>query len=142
LLIAAIVMAVFAGSAWATAQSDGKAITRHRPQDIAFTIVSLGRGKAGDEVRPGGNFAIAPGLPVRVTVTNFTHQVHTFSVPGLHLSVAILPARGQTPRKTTFTFTAHEWGRFAWHCVVCVGDHHRHVMAGTVYVIINPSVLA
>ena len=115
--------------------------TRPHLQHMSFTIVSVGRGAAGDEVTPVANFAIAPGVPVRVTVTNFTRQVHTFTVPGLHVNAAILPARGRTPRTTTFTFVAREGGAFAWHCAVCVGQHHRHAMAGTVYAIIDPSVI-
>ena len=133
--------AVFAVAAWAIPEQASMHVAKPHVQHMAFTIVSLGRGAAGDEVAPVANFAIAPGVPVRVTVKNFTHQVHTFTAPGMHVSVPILPARGQTPRTTTFTFVAHEGGAFAWHCVVCVGQHHRHVMAGTVYAIVDPSVL-
>ena len=136
-LLAGAVVIVIAAAVFATQVS----ATRPHLQHMSFTIVSLGPGSAGDEVAPGGNFAIAPGVPVRVTVKNFTHQVHTFTVPGLHVNAAILPARGSTPRTTTFTFVAREGGVFAWHCVVCVGQHHKHIMAGTVYAIIDPSVL-
>jgi len=140
-VLAGLATAMFAVSApitWGTTHAAG---AKPHVQHMAFTIVSVGQGRAGDEVAPVGNFAIAPGVPVRVTVTNFTRQLHTFTVPGLHVSAAILPAQGRTPRKTTFTFTAHEGGAFTWHCVVCVGQHHRHVMAGTVYAIVDPSVV-
>ena len=136
--LAAAAFAAFAPITWGTTHLAG---TKPHAQHLAFAIASVGPGKAGDEVGPVANFAIAPGVPVRVTVTNFTHELHTFTVPGLHVSAAILPARGQTPRKTTFTFIAYEGGMFAWHCVVCVGQHHRHAMAGTVYAIVDPSVL-
>jgi heme/copper-type cytochrome/quinol oxidase subunit 2 len=90
-----------------------------------------------------GNLAIAPGVPVRVTVTNYTREYHTITIPGLHVSALIFPARGATPRKTTFTFTSSEYGTFAWYCAYCTsGAHgHRHMMGGTIYAIINPSVL-
>jgi hypothetical protein len=139
--LASAAAAVFAVSAWALAGRAPASAPKPHMQHMAFSIVSVGPGVAGDEVRPVGNFAIAPGVAVRVTVKNFTHQLHTFTVPGLGLSAAILPARGRAPRTTTFTFVAYQGGTFAWHCVVCVGQHHRHVMAGTVYAIIDPSVL-
>ena len=136
--VATAAFAVSAPITWGTTHMAG---SKPHVQHMAFTVVSVGRGKAGDEVTPVGNFAIAPGVPVRVTVTNYTHQVHTFTVPGMHVNVAILPARGRTPKKTTFTFTAREGGAFAWHCMVCAAQHHRHVMGGTIYAIVDPSVL-
>ena len=96
----------------------------------------------GDRVTEG-NFALAPGVPVRVTVTNHTHEFHTFTVPGLALSELILPAQGETATKTTFSFTPLQRGSFAWHCLICpAGMHGRpHTMGGIFYLIINPSVM-
>jgi heme/copper-type cytochrome/quinol oxidase subunit 2 len=101
-------------------------------QTIAITIV------AGDRVAQAANFALAPGVPVRLTVTNDTRQFHTFTVPGLHVSELILPGR-----TTSFEFTATGWGAFAWHCIICPsGMHgHPHTMGGTLYLIIAPSAL-
>jgi hypothetical protein len=45
-------------------------------QNLSITI------RAGDYIR-GPNFALAPGVPVRLTVTNLTHQFHTFTITGL-----------------------------------------------------------
>lgn len=105
-------------------------------QNVGITIL------AGDRIAEA-NIALAPGLPVRITVTNFTRQFHTFTAPGLGLSVLILPARGQTAKTTTFSFTAHQWGSFAWHCAICPTAMHGtpHPMSGTIYLIINPSAL-
>jgi FtsP/CotA-like multicopper oxidase with cupredoxin domain len=105
-------------------------------QNVGITIL------AGDRIA-GPNIALAPGVPVRITVTNLTRQFHTFTAPGLGLSVLILPARGQTAKTTTFSFTPHQWGSFAWHCVICPTGMHGtpHTMDGTIYLVINPSAL-
>jgi heme/copper-type cytochrome/quinol oxidase subunit 2 len=90
-----------------------------------------------------GNIAVAPGVTVRMTITNYTHEYHTFTIPGLHVSALIFPAHGATPRKTTFTFTANQMGTFAWHCAFCQGGFHghQHPMGGDVFAIIDPSVM-
>jgi heme/copper-type cytochrome/quinol oxidase subunit 2 len=110
-------------------------------QQLAITIT----GQASDErVSPSmGNIAVAAGVQVRITVTNYTREYHTFTIPGLNVSALILPARGQKARKTTFTFTAHRPGTFAWHCAYCAKGVHgvRHPMGGAVYAIIDPMVL-
>ncbi len=118
--------------------SPGAAPAASRPhvQKVLLTI------RAGDSaVNP--NIALAPGVPVQITVTNYTHEFHTFTVRGLRLSELISPARKHGPRKTTFTFTAEKWGAFHWHCLICPsGRHgHPHAMGGTLYLIINPSAL-
>lgn len=120
-----------------------KAAAKHAAhvQKLAFTIA--GRGNGDERVFPSGNIAVAPGVPVQVTITNYTRESHTFTIPGLNVNRLILPARGDGPRKTTFTFTANTSGSFAWYCVFCThGVHgHRHSMGGTVWVIIDPSIL-
>lgn len=109
---------------------------KHSPvQRVAFTILR------GDRiVEP--NIALAPGVPVELTVTNETHQFHTFTVRGLGVRQLILPARGRIATRTTFTFTPDRSGSFAWHCVICpTGLHGRpHTMGGSLYLIVNPSV--
>lgn len=105
-------------------------------QQVSITFL------AGDRVLEG-NLALASGVPVRVTVTNFTHEFHTFTVPSFHLSKLVLPARGQAPARTTFTFTPHKRGVVAWQCVICPsgihGRHHR--MGGNLFLIIDPTAL-
>ena len=141
--LAAIAAASLTAPALATPVASRNPATRAaHVQTFAVTIRSSGLGDA-ERVSPE-SIAIAPGVPVRVTVTNFTREFHTFTIPGLHLSRLIFPANGQTPRKTTFTFTARVGSSFAWYCVLCkhdgAGPHHQQ-MGGTVYVIIDPSVL-
>ena len=98
--------------------------------------------QSGDRVL-APNFALAPGVPVRLTVVNFTREFHTFTVAGLKVSALILPAVGPTPRKTIVAFTPHATGTFRWHCVICPSGAHgrKHAMSGEVYVIIDPSAL-
>lgn len=107
-----------------------------RVQKIAITV------RPGDRVG-AGNFALAPGVRVRVTVTNYTHQLHTFTARGLGVSELIPPARGHRPSRTRFSFTAYKWGSFHWHCLICPsGQHGRpHAMGGTLYLIVDPSAL-
>jgi hypothetical protein len=52
-------------------------------------------------------------------------------------------ARGHTPRETTFSFTPHQWGSFAWRCLICPTDMHGrpHSMDGILYLIVNPTAL-
>jgi hypothetical protein len=89
------------------------------------------------------NVALAPGLPIRMTVTNTTHEFHTFTVPALGLSWLILPADKHGARKTTFSFETNQWGSLAWYCVICPSGIHGppHAMHGTLYLIIDPSVI-
>jgi len=105
-------------------------------QHVSITI------RGGDRILES-NFALAPGVPVQITVTNFTHEFHTFTIPGLNVSALILPSVGHTPKATIVAFTAHASGPFRWHCAICPSGAHgrRHAMGGTVYLIIDPSAL-
>ncbi|MGZ8716628.1 MAG: hypothetical protein ACXWYO_05890 [Gaiellaceae bacterium] len=99
--------------------------------------------RAGDRVS-APNFALAPGVPVRLAVVNFTHEFHTFTINRLGVSALILPALlGQTSKTTLVTFTPRRTGAFKWHCVICPSGAHgqRHAMSGEVYLIIDPSAL-
>jgi heme/copper-type cytochrome/quinol oxidase subunit 2 len=103
-------------------------------QRVGFTILP------GDRiVEP--NIALAPGVPVEMTVTNETREMHTFTVRGLGVRELILPAYGRLPTKTRFTFTPDRRGTFHWHCVICPsGLHgHPHAMKGVLYLIVDPS---
>ena len=96
----------------------------------------------GDRILEG-DIALAPGVPARMTVTNYTRDAHSFTVPGLHLNEIIRPGHDNAPTRTTFTFTPNEWGTFTWHCAICPSGIHgkHHTMSGTLYVIVNPSAL-
>ena len=139
--VTAVALAVSATATPAAPTRAGGSATTPHVQKESLTVSGA---KTNERVSPSsGNLAIAPGVPVRVTVTNYTREYHTFTIPGLHVSALILPAHGKAARVTTFTFTAHEYGTFVWYCGFCTsGAHgHRHMMGGTVYAIIDPSVL-
>jgi hypothetical protein len=127
--------AVFSGFSASAAPTTGQRASP-QVQNVSITI------RAGDQVF-APNFALAPGVPVRLTVVNFTHEFHTFTVARLKVSALILPALGQTPKRTIVAFTPHATGAFRWHCVICPSGAHgrRHEMGGEVYVIIDPSAL-
>ena len=103
-------------------------------QKVRITI------RAGDRVTEP-NIALAPGLPVRMTVVNHTHEFHTFTVPGLKVSELIRPAHGSTAGVTTFTFTPQQWGAFTWRCLICPSGRHGrpHAMGGVLYLITDPA---
>jgi len=105
-------------------------------QNVSITL------QAGDRIS-APNFALAPGVPVRLTVVNFTHEFHTFTIAGLKVSALILPALGHTPKTTVVTFTPLATGALRWHCAICPSGAHgmRHTMGGEVYLIIDPSAL-
>jgi hypothetical protein len=137
-LLAAVGLGVALAPAAAASASSGRgSAARPHVQAVAITILK------GDRVSGAANIALAPGVPVRITVTNFTQQFHTFSSPGLGVNTLVLPARGGTATKTTFTFTPHAWGSFAWRCEICPSGIHgqRHSMGGVLYLIVDPSAL-
>ena len=133
------ILAAFASAALALSAA---AVARATPtpqqhaQNVSITI------RAGDRITEP-NVAVAPDVPIRITVTNLTHDFHTFTIPQMHLSELVKPAHGTTPGTTTFTITLQQWGAIAWHCVICPsGVHGRvHNMSGTLYAIIDPSAL-
>ena len=131
-VIGALTVASASAAVSGPAVSPAGAYTQH----VAITI------RGGDRILEP-NFALAPGVPVQITVTNFTHEFHTFTIPGLKVSALILPSVGHTPKTTVVAFTPRAAGPFAWRCVICPSGAHgqRHVMGGTVYMIIDPSAL-
>jgi hypothetical protein len=132
----AATVAAFAGFSASAATTIAARSASPHTQNISITI------RVGDHVL-APNFALASGVPVRVTVTNFTHEFHTFTITGLKVSALILPALGQTPKTTIVAFTPRATGAFSWRCVICPSGTHgrRHAMSGKVYVIIDPSAL-
>jgi hypothetical protein len=86
-----------------------------------------------DERVDDSNFAVRPGVPVRVVVWNYTDRLHSFASRELGVNVAILPGSLAHPRKAVFTFVAHTYGRISWYCAVPCGDH----MGGNIYAIIR-----
>ena len=83
----------------------------------------------GSEHVPTANFAVRPGVPVTITIRNYTREAHTFIAPALGLNVKIAPGSATAPTVTRFTLIA-PYGVFAWRCTDCPGD-----MQGKVYAI-------
>jgi len=112
------------------------AARQQHTQHVTITI------RAGDRITEP-NVAVAPEVPVRITVTNLTREFHTFTIPELHRSALVPPAHGTTPGTTTFTITLHRLGATAWHCAICPSGIHAgsHHMSGTIYAVIDPSAL-
>lgn len=133
-VIGSLLVVALAGAASAAAIPTA---TAPHVQSVGLTI------REGDRLSGSGNIALAPGVPVRLTVRNYTRQFHTFTIPGLHLNRLIPPARGQAASTTLITFTTRKWGAFAWHCLICPsGMHgHAHQMGGTLYLVVDPSAL-
>lgn len=131
----AATIAAFSGFSASAATTTGQSAFP-QVQNVSLTL------RAGDRVS-APNFALAPDVPVRLTVVNFTHEFHTFTIAGLNVSALILPARGQTPKTTIVTFTPRATGALRWHCAICPSGAHgkRHAMGGEVYLIIDPSAL-
>jgi len=108
------------------------------PQDLTIVIrPSNGMGHAEHVTLP--IFAVEPGLPVRITFTNYTHASHTFTARGLGVSALIHPAHGSRPTATVVTFTAHKHGVFDWVCLLCPenGSGSTEVMRGKIYAIVQ-----
>jgi hypothetical protein len=101
------------------------------PQTVTLTIRP---GPNGNELVSGANFAVRPGVPVRVVIENYTHMLHSFDSPQLHVNVAILPGSPTHPHRTVFTFLSRSSGAIRWYCAVPCGDGY---MGGTVYAIIE-----
>jgi heme/copper-type cytochrome/quinol oxidase subunit 2 len=106
-------------------------------QHLSITINPADAGHGEHVTVP--TFAIEPGLAVRVTFTNNTQQMHTFTIPGLGVSALIAPARGAAPTRTVVTFTAHQHGVFSWQCLLCPthdgGSGEK--MSGKIYAIVQ-----
>jgi hypothetical protein len=115
----------------ATAAAGG-AVTR--TQHVSITI------GAGDRTGEA-NFALVPGVPVRVAITNHTREFHTFTISALGLSALVRPAAAHAPRTTVVTFTPNAYGTLAWHCAICPSGAHGqpHAMRGMLYLIVDPA---
>jgi uncharacterized cupredoxin-like copper-binding protein len=72
-------------------------------------------GKWHDAFLPA-NFTVLAGVPVKVTVYNYDDGAHSFTSSTLGVNQLIPGAKGGTPSKTTFTFTAKKSGKYLWWC--------------------------
>lgn len=108
------------------------------PQTLAIDVRPASATSHDEHVTPL-YFAIEPGLPVHIIVTNYTRRFHTFTAPGLGVSALIRPAHGSTPARTVVTFTSREYGVFSWACLLCPGHQvgNTAAMRGKIYAIMN-----
>ena len=134
-LLTATALAVASASALAAGPAAAQS-TVPRTQQVSLVI------RAGDRLAEP-NFAFAAGVPVRISVVNYTREFHTFTVPALKVRTLIAPATAAGPATTTVTFTPDAVGTFAWHCLICPSGSHgvKHAMGGRLYLIVDPSVL-
>ena len=88
---------------------------------------------APDERVLGSDFAVEPGVPVEVSVLNYTGDLHTFTVPELGVSFLVTKGAATHPSRTTFTFVPSKRGVFRWFCAMPCGGY----MGGNVYAIEN-----
>ena len=130
--------AAVSANAWAENGSPGLRASVMPPQGLAIVIRSA-TGMGHDEHVTLPAFAVEPGLPVRLTFTNYPRRFHTFTAPGLGVSALIRPAHGSTPTTTVITFTAHKHGAFDWVCLLCPdqGSGSSEAMRGTIYAIVQ-----
>ena len=135
LLVIVVVLAgvVFAGSAFAASPT---AKTSRHTQQVAITIVPSSTSMAAERV-VSENFAIQPGIPVRITLVNRTHAFHNFYVKALGVSMIVGPAHGSVPAKSSVTFVTQRYGVFDWTCLTCPAGHaETQPMGGKIYSII------
>jgi hypothetical protein len=129
--------AALAPNASAQAGTQGLRPSVMPPQMFAIAIHPAGHMTHGEHVAPV-NFATEPGLPVHITVFNYTSTFHTITVPGLGVNALIYPARGNTPTRTIVTFTPHAYGVFSWACLLCPDEGgSAAAMHGKIYAIMH-----
>lgn len=133
ILSGAVVLAALVAPVVTAAPLPGMHSSTMPPQQLTMVLHPSTAMAHGEHVSMP-NFAVEPGLPVQLTVTNYTHRFHTFTVAGLGLSKLILPARGGKPTTTTITFTVPRFGVFEWACLLCPdGARDTQAMHGKVY---------
>ncbi len=130
--------AAFAPNAAAQNVAPGLRASVMPPQSVAITIRPANGMNHDEHVTPM-HLAVEPGLPVHITFTNYTGKFHTFTAPELGVNALIRPAHGNTPTRTTVTFTPHGYGAFSWTCVLCPGqdDQNGAAMRGKIYAIVQ-----
>lgn len=118
--------------------ADGLRASVMPPQHLTI-VIRPSNGVGHNEHVTVPNLAVEPGLPVRITFTNYTRAFHTFTAKGLGVSALIRPGHGSTPAKTVVTFTAHKYGLFDWVCLICPDKSSggSEVMRGKIYSIIQ-----
>jgi heme/copper-type cytochrome/quinol oxidase subunit 2 len=122
-VVAAAAAVAFAGSA--RADNPWLPLAGSGPQHVTIHI------QPGEVVRDP-NVAVIPGVPVRLKVINASREVHSFTIPQLHVNAVVMPHSA-----TTITFTPREAGVYRWHCDFCPAVHHSGGMGGTFYALVS-----
>jgi heme/copper-type cytochrome/quinol oxidase subunit 2 len=118
--------ALAAGGPWAPLATAG-------PQRVTLHILPAIDNR---EVMDDANIAIVPDVPVRLVVVNTSGETHTFTIPQLHVNVAVRAGSPAHPARTVINFTAPSVGTFTWSCELCPAVHHRGGMTGRIYALV------
>lgn len=129
---AAVATAVLAASAAASGPWDP--LAGHGSQRVTIHILSSTH---GHEAVLDPNVAVIPGVPVLLTVINASTELHSFTIPQLHVNALIRAGLPLHPVATTIRFTAPSVGTYRWHCDFCPAVHHEGTMGGTLYALVS-----
>jgi heme/copper-type cytochrome/quinol oxidase subunit 2 len=107
------------------------------PQQQQRVTVHIQPAVHGREVVQDPNVAVVPDVPVRLTIVNTSRELHTFTIPNLHVNVMVAAGSPRHPSRTVVTFTAPSVGVFTWYCELCPAVHHQGGMRGRVYALVG-----
>ncbi|EJY54429.1 metallophosphoesterase [Alicyclobacillus hesperidum URH17-3-68] len=120
--------------------------TKLSMQTVALTVLPGSRlgadGKLHDTVT-NPNFTVVKGVPVKLSVYNYSANQYTLvnTMLGLRLHIAAAPRQG-VPMISTITFTPTTEGAFSWRCTASVDGHldrwalnHQGFMEGIMHVV-------
>jgi hypothetical protein len=96
------------------------------PQHLTLKVLS-------DGDRMVGSNLVARRGEIVLTVVNYAHHAHTFSVPGLGVERVVLPGSPTHPSITVIRFRA-PYGTFSWYCKLPCGK----TMSGDLYIGLHP----
>lgn len=108
-----------------------------RPQQQQRVTVHILPTVHGQEFVRDPNIAVVPDVPVRLTVVNASRELHTFTIPSLHVNVMVAAGSPGHPSRTVVTLTAPSVGVFTWYCELCPAVHHQGGMRGRVYALVG-----
>lgn len=83
------------------------------------------------------NVAVIPDVLVVLTVINASRQLHSFTIPQLHVNGVIKAGRPLHPVATTIRFSVPSVGTYRWYCDFCPAVHQQGGMGGTLYALVT-----
>lgn len=135
LLVAAAVAAGSAVlSATAAAHGPWDPLAGRGPQQVTIHILSS---TGAREAVLDPSIAVIPGVPVRLRVVNASREMHSFTIPALHVNALVAAGRPLHPVTTTIRFTVPSVGTYRWHCDFCPAVHHEGAMGGLLYALVT-----